>query len=334
MSVELIVRPGKVIIPGDFVSKTSEHPPNSIALDGYVRAAPFTEETENGFYANYDHHHDVDRLATRSTAQQILMGIGAAGLVRGLTQGGEFHVTAHANDFDQDVSLAWYLLSHAPDVKAWLDRGRAGRLQALVDMAGNLDVTGGAYPYSPRLKLMKQIAWMFRPFTEMRMEGALSRDATQYREIIGQCCGRIGLHLVGRGDKVKLDTKFGVLGGGDTWTMFEELGPEGRIGAFRKGIDAYVIYKGSRQYEGNVRYDHTIGRLSRYIRFPVRRIVDGLNEREGLTGTDRWGCDGSGVMGGSPREAGSGYDPDTLNRVINEIITELKPRPISDRIKS
>lgn len=329
MSVERFVRPG-LIIPSrdDFISS---HPLNSVALDGYIRAMPFTEEVDGGLYVNFDHHHGVDRLATKSTAQQVLMAI-RGGLVKGFTQDGEYHLNAFVNECDQDVSMALYLLEHAPDIAAIRSKRRGAALRHLVDMAGDLDVTAGWYPYNPKLKLMKEVAWIFRPFTQLKMEGALPRDAAVYGDVITQCCGNIALHLAGRGDRVKLDTRCAVLGGGDTWTMFEELGPEGRIGAFRKGIDAYIIYRG--QHQDRERFDYTIGRLSRFIPFAVKRIVDALNEREGLTGTDRWGCDGSGVIGGSPREGGSQYDPETLAQVINEIIADLRPRPISDRIQS
>lgn len=47
--------------------------PFSIALDGYVNVGPrFDHE---GPRVNFNHHEEVDRLATRATCGQVLMAI-------------------------------------------------------------------------------------------------------------------------------------------------------------------------------------------------------------------------------------------------------------------
>lgn len=235
------------------------------------------------------------------------------GLVGAFSKRGDYQPTVYVNDCDQDVSLAWYLLLHAPDIAAQKTLKRGSPIRRLVDVAGDLDVTAGAYPYPARMKTVRQLSWMFRPFTEARV-GGLTRDAEEQRQIIGQCCGRIGLYVVGCGSEVELDTRYEVLGGGATWKLFQEVGAEGRIGAFRDGIDAYVIYKGQRPNGG---IDCSLGRISEFTNFNVRRKVRSLNEAEGLTDpANQWGCDGTGIVGGSPRLTGSMLSLDTVVEII------------------
>lgn len=314
MSAELIMRPGITVASrGDFISS---HPPYAVALDGYVNAPPFFVWTPDGEpYCNFDHHSGVNRFATRSSAQQALFAV-RTGFVRAFTADGEYGPTVYANDCDQDVSLAWFVLKNAPEIASHRIKKVGAPIRNLVDMAGDLDVTAGAYPQPVTLPLMRQIAWIFRPFTQARVRGELTGDTAHYQEIVAQCCGRIGLHLAGQGREVRLDTRYQTIGGGENWTMFREIGAEGRIGAFRNGIDAFAIYKGQRP---NGRHDYAIGRISEYIDFNLPMIVRHMNRLEGLIGPDRWGCDGSGIVGGSPRGMGSGIDPQMFIETINDL---------------
>jgi len=313
VSAQLVVRPG-VEVPnwGAFIS---EHPPGSIALDGYVKGAPKFVQTPDGPFANVDHHEGVNRLATLSTAQQLLRYM-RLGMVGSLTSSnGDYAPWVFVNDCDQDISLAMTLIQNAPDIARGRKRKYGVRLDNLVQMAGELDVSAGAYPYDPRRKLMKQIAWMFRPFTEFRDQGGVQRqNPDEYRNVIGECMGRIGLHLAGRGGQVKLDTRYAVIGGGSRWTMIEELGAEGRIGAFHKGVTAYVIHKGQRE---NGMHDYTIGRSSEVVPFDVTGAIALLNEVEQCPPETAWGCTDSGTVGGSPRLQGSQLTPKELQHILN-----------------
>lgn len=315
MSAELIIRPGHVEPSwDDFVLS---YPPYSVALDGYVRASTHNLPAweDNGPKVNFDHHAGVDRSATLATSQQVLRAL-RRGFVTMYSHRGEYCPTVYANDCDQDVALSWYLLMHGPDIAAQKTLKRGSPIRRLVDVAGDLDATAGAYPYPAGMKTVREVSWIFRPYTEARTAG-LPRDAEGQRQIIGECCGRIGLHLAGRGKEVKLDTRFKVLGGGKEWAMFEEEGAEGRIGAFRAGINAFVVCKGQRP-DGT--YDYSIGRTSEFINFDVGYLVLLLNEAEGIAASsvDRWGCDKSGLIGGSPRFGGSRLAPSTVIRIINK----------------
>lgn len=322
MSAELVVRPGQEIPSwGDFVST---HDPYAVALDGYVIAPPDFVHTAEGPYANFDHHSGVPRLATLSTAQQVLRAI-RLGLVEAYTDptDGEFKMTTYVNDSDQDVSLAHYLLMNAPDIASQRYKQDAAPIRNLVEMAGDLDATAGAYPYPTGVKLMRELGWIFRPYTSARNEGALrSLDPAVHRQVIMECSGRIALHLAGRGDEVRLDTRYEVIGGGESWDMITEIGPEGRIGAFSDGVKAYIIYKGQRE---NGKHDYTVGRASEYVPFDVDGIVRGLNTIEQCPPGAGWGCAGSGTVGGSPRIEGSSLDPDTLAARVNELIATQRP---------
>jgi len=74
--VKLHILPRVVTTWKEFVET---HPIRSIALDGYVKGEPrFNRE---GTHVNFNHHEDVNRLATRCTASQVSMAI-MGGLLR------------------------------------------------------------------------------------------------------------------------------------------------------------------------------------------------------------------------------------------------------------
>jgi len=59
-------------------------------------------------------------------------------------------------------------------------------------------------------------------------------------------------------------------------------------------------------------------RMSDWIRFPIKRFFDLLNEKERdiITETNKWS--GSTNTGGSPRETGSRLSPSELEKIIND----------------
>jgi hypothetical protein len=217
------------------------------------------------------------------------------------------------------------MLQHAPDIARQRYEKDRRALDELVDKAGTLDATAGAFPYATGLKILREIGWIFRPYTIARNNGDLrSMDPSVHRQVILECGGRIALHLAGRGEQVKLDTRYEIIGGGDCWHMFREIGPEGRIGAFNEGVLAYVIHKGER---ANGNHDYTVGCTSEYVAddFDVAAITHGLNKIEQCPPHAGWGFVGSGNLGGSPRLEGSELDPPTLNAQINNILRAQRP---------
>ena len=276
----------------------------SIALDGYVAGGPRFDAA--GPYLNANHHEDVNRLATLSTAQQILMNV-RMGMKKTFAVDGEFSPNVYVNDCDQDVCTAWYLLEH-------IDRTRnpAPGLNRFVNVAGTLDATAGAFPYDRSLRTLEEMAWVFDPYASFRASGEMARkDNAQYEHVIREVGRRITQHLAGNGHTVSLELGYETIGGGDGWTMIREIGKDGRVGAMAAGVDAYV----TAQELPNGRWRYTLGRRSEFIPFDIPVLLDRLNRAE-QNEQDQWG--GSDIIAGSPRVGGSKLNPHEVQSVIND----------------
>lgn len=71
--IEVVIEPGRTREWGEFCENA---PPNSIALDGYVKGKPeVLLFPPQGPKANFNHHEDVVRFATSCTADQTLRAI-------------------------------------------------------------------------------------------------------------------------------------------------------------------------------------------------------------------------------------------------------------------
>lgn len=310
MAAELIVRSDRPPLSWDEFRET--HPGGSIALDGYVGEGP--QYDAEGPYYNANHHEDVNRLATLSTAQQILMGV-RMGLDKAFTTDGKFSPSVYVNDCDQDVCAAWYLLDNISEA-----RHPSASMSRFISVAGVLDVTAGVFPYDRDLRILGELAWVFEPYAEFRASGEINRkDNDQYRSVIQSVGLRIGQHLLGRGDTAKLDTRYKVIGGGREWKLIEEEGKDGRLGALIDGVDAYVTAQ-----EDGERWRYTIGRRSEFIPFDVPGLLDYFNELEACA-DDKWG--GSNIIGGSPRVEGSSLSPPELEMAINGYIDRENSAP-------
>lgn len=308
MSAELIVR--SEIPPLSWQEFIDTHPVGSIAIDGYVSDGPMFDL--NGPYKNANHHEGVSRLDTLSTAQQIHRGI-LMGMDKAFTFDGEFSPKVYANDCDQDVCATWFLLNHVEQAKVSTNP----MLKRFIEVAGTLDATAGAYPYDKALKILGELAWVFEPYTMFRASGEWAKkDNDQYRSVIQSVEARIQQHLMGRGESVKLDLGYKLIGGGQDWKMIEEIGKDGRVGALLDGIDAYVSVQ---ELPVGGKWRYTVGKRSEYIPFDVTKILERLNSIEECD-KDRWG--GANIIGGSPRVGGSKLSPAEVEKVINELIAE------------
>lgn len=302
MSAELHVHSDRP--PVAWESFTQTHPLGSIALDGYVSGP--TRYQAVGPYQNFNHHEGVDRLSTGSTAQQVLRAV-RMGLDKAFQREGQFGADVFVNDCDEDVCASWYLLENISQAKTVTNPA----LNRFVEVAGTLDVTAGAFPYDKDMELLGELAWVFEPYTLFRASGEMARkDNNQYRSVIQDVGHRIGRHLLGRGERVPLDLRYRTVGGGSGWAMIESVGKDGRIGALRDGIDAYVIA----QQTGEARWRYTLGRRSVYIPFELPELYQLLNQAE-PNRTDDWG--GSDTIGGSPRTSGSQLSPERVTEIVN-----------------
>jgi hypothetical protein len=282
--------------------------PYGIALDGYLNAGPCLDQDVP--CVNFDHHQDVDRLATRSTSGQVLLAI-RLGLFHTFADRQGPRADVFVNDCDEDVALSWFLLKYG----SFTEQVFNPALNRLVSMVDVLDATAGAYPFPADLGGLQELAWIYAPYREIRLSGELdNRDRATYVTVLDAVEERLIRHLCGYGERQPLDTRYRVIDQGHHWVMVEELGAQARIGMFADGIRAFVSVR--RRPSGI--YTYTLGRMSGFIPFDVLRILEALNVSEGLTGQDCWG--GSQFVGGSPRLAGSRLSPRDVTAIVNQVI--------------
>jgi hypothetical protein len=299
--VKLHILPRVVITWKEFVET---HPVRSIALDGYVKGEPrFNRE---GTHVNFNHHEDVNRLATRCTASQVSMAI-MGGLLRVFTPE---NTAAWVNDCDRDVCLAIWLLRNPERIMCTHSEPLISRIIFNTDM---MDTCAGAYPIDPDDRIMEQMAWVFAPYTDARSQGKISHlNPIEMETIIDAVLDRISLYSIGQGQLQKPDIRYNVIGGGKDWKLVEEIGGDARTHMRAEGICAFASYRG----EENGRYLYSIGNLSPYGGFDLLLLYQKLNQVEDLQGNDVWG--GSDNCGGSPRERGSSLCPQDLAKLIED----------------
>lgn len=288
----------------------SEYPPYSIALDGFVDDVPKYEL--DGPYANFDHHHGVSRMATRSTSMQVLIAIGL-GLFDTFQKNGQPFANVFVNDCDQDVCLSYYLLTNEDKISE-IRFGQ--RLAQLIIFEDFMDTTAGAYPVDISRPILREQAWVFEHYERARMSGRLLQmPGNEVSELIVKTAERIEAYAEGNGKQRELDTNFERLGGGKNWELICETGMFARTRLFSSGIRAFVSVRNS----PDGAYHYSVGRMSPFVRFPLAKIFQRLNEIEDLENpANCWG--GSDTIGGSPRKTGSRLAPNEIEQIINELI--------------
>lgn len=314
--IKLVVEPSTPPVEWDTFVKSAA--PFSIALDGYVKGVPRFDLS--GPFLNLNHHEDCFRPAMHATCGQVLRLL-RGGLFRDFRTEDGPTAFVFVNDCDEDVCTSWYLIKH----HAVCAQSMNPLLNRLVQMEDDLDSTGGAYPFPVDLPVMRELAWVFEPYRQFRLNGGLDKkNARAYMDVIENVGGRIGQHVTGRGEEIPLDTRYERIGGGPGWTMVREFGSQARTGMFSDGIRAFA----SVREIGQGRWTHTVWRTSPLIKFNCRRIFNRCNEIErSLASTDEertriesgdlWGGGDDG--GGSPRVGGSKIAPPLLEKVVNEV---------------
>lgn len=303
-SISLHVRPGPSISWDEFVAKA---PPFSIALDGIVAGGPRFDPS--GPRANFNHHEDVDRLATRATCAQVLMAI-RQGLFATFRDAAGARAEVWVNDPDEDVCVAWTLIHHHHLAAAAMNP----MFNRLVAMEDALDCTAGAYPFPPDLPALQELAWVFEPYRQFRLSGQIPKlDARAYRTVITDVEARLLAHVTGRGGSIPLDTRYERIGGGDGWVMVREVGAQARTGMFADGIRAFVAVSEA----PNGRHEYKIGRMSPFVPLNLAALCRHLNEQEG-DAANPWG--GSDVIIGSPRGGGSRLSPSDVAHAVGLMI--------------
>ncbi|MEK9152868.1 MAG: hypothetical protein AAB692_05895, partial [Patescibacteria group bacterium] len=207
---------------------------------------------------------------------------------------------------EEDVCATWTVFSH-PELATQTFNPAFNRLVGMVDM---LDSTCGAYPLDPDSRIAQELAWIFQPYRRFRSSGGLDlRDAASFTGIVTDVSNRMLEYVVGHGERIALDTRYERIGGGKGWTMIREVGEHGRVGAFRDGIEAYVIAR--ERSDGALAL--TVGRISQFIeQFPVPTILADLTEAEGTNAVHGGGT----TVGGTDRVFGTRLTLPRIHEVI------------------
>lgn len=303
--IELHVEPRTVQAWDEFCDRS---PRNSMALDGYVAGPPCF--SHRGPYVNFNHHEGVDRLATRSTAAQVLISV-KQDLFHTFRRDGAPFAHVFVNDADQDTSLAIWLLRNQERIAGSRSEPLISRLVFCSDM---MDATAGAYPFPPDAEIMREMSWIYQPYESSRQTGhLLSLNAIEMETLIEAVGARISAYSLGKGGQVTPDTGYSTMHRGGGWVMVRELGAQARTRLFQDGIKAFVAVRD----RPDGKYTYSIGRMSAFVDFPLDQFYVTLNKAEEIADgdTDRWG--GSNMIGGSPRQGGSRLSPDDLARHID-----------------
>lgn len=317
-----------------FAEFCERYPSHSIALDGFVRGGPEVCSSSKGVWANFNHHEDVNRLAARATCAQVLMAI-RQGLFSSFTDAQVPHSHVYVNDCDEDVCTAWFLLKNFLLVRSTMNPILNRLLNRLVAMEDALDSTAGAYPFPADLPMLAELNWVFEPYRQHRVSGN-ARTSQEVYGVIERVERRIMQHITGMGKAVPLDTRYHHVpgGGGTGWSFVVEEGANARTGMFSDGIRAYVAIRGGSGpiwgVEGEkLRITYTVGRMSPFVPFDVKRILVALQAAEvdkrraigvELPPGDVWG--GSEDVGGSPRVSQSYLYPNEVRAVVERCVSK------------
>jgi hypothetical protein len=306
---DVCVIPRKSMTWDDFVANT---PPNSIALDGAVLGGPRFDPKTN--HINYDHHDNVVREATMSTAMQVYFAI-KGGLAEALSVNGRVQGSVYINDTDQDTSFAvWLLLNH----KKFEGTQSIPSINRLLALDDRWDITGGAFPMNLEDKLVRQHNWVFKPYTNLRKSGGLAQATEEVMlDNLEAVMARLTKYMMGEAEEVELDTRHVILYDSPKFKIVDEIGGnEARYFLFSKGMNAFISLV-ARCPDG--RFVYSVGRRSQYIPFPVETLYDDYNAAEGFDRKSGW--NGSTIIGGSSRLNGSGL---SWERVRDITIARLK----------
>jgi hypothetical protein len=310
MSVVLYMQPA--VPPISWQSFCKTHPPFSVAIDGYVKGGPCFDK--NGPYVNFNHHEEVNRLATRATCSQIFVAL-KQGLFTLFCDEQEPRANVYANDCDEDVCLSWTIIKYGSN-KTFIENSA---LKALVETLDLLDTTSGMYPFPKRDQMLRYVAWIFEPYRNFRLSGEVDEKKTEsFVAIVKIVESRINQYLWGTGKTISLDTRYKIIMEESNWVMVEEIGTQARIGMSNDGIHAFASV---RKRPDGKSWTYTIGRTSLFVPFDLSAIFRALNFAEGLSvAQDQWG--GGDTIGGSPRVRGSELSPQKVANIINDVVKE------------
>jgi len=299
--------------PMNWEAFKTQMPRRSIAVDGFVNAPPCYDLQSQHF--NFDHHAGPPRPAMLSSAMQVRSWI-HDGLLTLLMPTGDEEVHVWMNDCDPDVALCYYAFVHhfivAPMVNPALNR-LFGHVDTMDKRAGLVDL--------PRdMEIVRQAAWIFQPYWDFRMSGALDRkDPGEHMGVLESIAGRIDDFASARGKSVSIEDDYETLHRGAGWEMVREIGPHARMKLARRQVRAFA----SVRQTPSGRWYYTLCRYAPVTYwFPVPEIGRRLSEQE-----PEAAFGGGDTVMGNARGPGSTRGPEEMAQAIDQILILLKVSP-------
>lgn len=180
-----------------------------------------------------------------------------------------------------------------------------------------LDATAGSFPIDLTRDTVQQSFWIFEPYTIARNNGELKNySSSQMVELIMRVYERIQLYTEGKAQKIEVDARYEIVGGGKGWTLAKEIGAYARAHLYQEGVQALITFRDNQ--DGT--YTYSIGKISGFINFPIQEFYNVLNQAENLIDpNNQWG--GSTIIGGSPRRSGSKLKPEKIEKIVNDYLS-------------
>lgn len=307
--MKLNVHPWRVVKWDEF---TETHPNCSIALDWYVYWQ--TRIQEDWMYWNFNHHEEVDRLATRATCSQVKLYIKQ--WIFDLFSCPEKPLDIFVNDCDEDTSLSYWLLKNYRKVIESKKRDEIIRIHRLIALEDDFDTTWGCLKMDLNWEVMRKIAWIFQDYTNAKVNcELLNMSTTKMEDIILSTCERISKHIIWESGLLNVDAKYEHIWWGDNWVMIIEKWPYARIALLNNWYKAFVALRewidGKRAY--------SIWKLFPFVKFPLKSLYEELNKAEWISDPcDCWG--GSNLIWWSPRKSWSNLLPSEIETIINNFL--------------
>ncbi len=247
-------------------------------------------------------------------------------MIKSFRKNGRIVINVYANDCDEDVCLAYWLLQNHKRIDGTKSDHRIEHLVHLVDA---LDATGGTYPIDPKSLIRKRLNWIFEPYSIARKAGKISKmTGKEMVALIKEVGKRISRYVAGRSDKIPSDTRYTTLHVGKGWAMIREIGREGRLIACEKYGGACVTVK--QDSENKKIFHYIFLRMSPFVRFSNPDIYREFNKRESKKlgrKTPGKHCGGSNTIGGSSRRKGSCQTPKEVIKLIEFVLNKKTQSP-------
>lgn len=292
----------------------TQMPLRSIAIDGFVDHPP--EYDFGSLHFNFDHHRGIPRTAMLCTAEQVREAI-HDGILDLLMPTGQEVVHVWMLDNDPDVALSKYALEFP-----WNVRSRVSpAVNRLFGHVGLMDKRNGLVDIPSGLPIVGQVAWMFEPYWEYRLSGAIDRKIpAEHMRVVDDVCARINDYVAGRGQTRAIDDQYETLYRGNGYEVVRELGAHARMKMARRGLRAFV----SARQTPEGRWVYTLCRYAPFtFWFPVPEIATHLNQEE--DSDCQFG--GGDIVYGNARGRGSHRDPVQLARAIDAYLMDRHLTP-------